>query len=217
MLGSAIVRNTGTVTQTGNVGVGNTPTGTASIVNAAGGTWSITTDALIANDSLQATFVNDGTLIKSGGTGLSVIRPAVSSSQNGTGHVIAASGLLDLARSVSGHEALEVRNGATLILEGGASSDTAFAFGDSGGTLQLNDGDDYHGSITHFTAADMLDVRSVGFSGQSATYKANVGSSGTLTFSDGKHAVALTLVDNYTKDSFHLTSDKAGGTLITIV
>ena len=217
LLSSAVVQNSGTVSQTGNIGVGDPTNGTARIVNAAGATWTIANDALIAGDSTHSAFINDGTLIKQGSAGRSVIAPSVKSSAGGAGLVAVQDGSLELARDVSGHEALQTQGASTLILDAGASADTSFSFIGSGGTLQLGDAADFHGSISNFASTDLLDIRSVAFSGQSLAYQGTGPASGTLTLSDGAHSAALSLLGTYTPGSFHVASDQHGGTLITVV
>lgn len=216
LLGSATLQNTGTVTQTGNVGVGDPTNGAARIINATGAVWTIADDALIAGDSVQAAFVNDGTLVVTAGQGLSVIRPAVTSSLHGAGHIEVASGSLELVRGLSGHETLQIDPGSTLILDADASAETTVAFEGSGSHLQLNDAAGDHGTIVNFSGADTLDLRSVAFTGQSPIYHDTSTLSGTLNLGDGTHAASLAMLGSFKSSSFHASGDGHGGTLITL-
>ena len=217
LLGSTVFRNLGAVSQTGSVGVGAARNGAASIVNAAGATWEIAGDGLIAGDSTKATFVNDGTLIKTPGFyGRSVVRPAVTGSAGAEGSIIVQGGSLELVHDVSGHQAMQALANSRLVLDAGASADTSFAFAGSGSALELGDGSVFKGTIAGFAAGDVLDVRSVAFSGQSAGYTSTGASSGTLNLTDGTHAAALKLLGSYAAGAFHLASDGHGGTAVTL-
>lgn len=213
-LASAHFQNSGTVTQTGNVGVGDPTNGAATISNRVDATWSITNDSLIAGDSALATFVNDGTLIKSGGTGTSVVRPALGSSTHGAGTVEVASGTLEFTQAISGHESLKTASGTTLILDAGASAGTAFSFEGTAGTLQLGNAQAFHGTIANFSGSQAIDLGSIGYAGQTPRYATTSSGAGVLTVTDGTHMATLAMSGQYVERSFHLASDGHGGTLI---
>ena len=152
----------------------------------------------------------------SGDAGRSVVRPAITGSADGQGRIVVKDGSLELVRAVSGHQAMEAQANARLILDDSASADTAFTFTGTNSAFELRDAADYKGSIAGFAASDVLDLRQIAFSGQSAGYTPTGASSGTLTLTDGTHSAALKLLGSYTASSFNLASDTHGGTAITL-
>jgi autotransporter passenger strand-loop-strand repeat protein len=109
-------------------------------------------------------------------------------------------------------------NGGTVeILNGAIVSSALVAFG-SGGTLKLDNSQNFGGTISGFnsTLPDQIDLVDIGFTGQSTLgYTDSGGASGTLTVGDGTHTANLLLLGGYVTANFTAQSDGHGGTLIT--
>lgn len=88
-----------------------------------GATWSLDGDVGIARGKAKTSIItNSGTLIKSSGTGTSVVGLAITD----TGLIEAASGTLDFTGAVKGKGSMKIDAGATLELDStGASTLTA--------------------------------------------------------------------------------------------
>lgn len=111
--------------------------------------------------------------------------------------------------------ALSIGAGATLILDKTSAAGAAVTFTGPGGVAQLTDATSFHGSMAGFGGSDVMDLRSVGFSGTLALAYAGSGTTGTLTVSDGTHVASLAMRGAYTQASFAAASDHFGGTAIT--
>jgi hypothetical protein len=88
------------------------------------------------------------------------------------------------------------------------SSTITFA---GGGTLKLDAAGAYHFLVAGFVVPDAFDLAAVNFASATKDYVGDT-SSGTLTVSDGTHAVSLVLLGNYTAASFNLGHESGGGT-----
>ena len=111
--------------------------------------------------------------------------------------------------------ALSVAAGATLILDDTAGAGAAVTFAGAGAVAQLSDPTSFHGSLAGFGGGDVLDLRSMGFSGHFGMTYAGTGAAGTLTVSDGTHVASLAMRGTYTTGDFMAASDGLGGTAIT--
>jgi autotransporter passenger strand-loop-strand repeat protein len=90
---------------------------------------------------------------------------------------------------------------ATLKFDAAATSDAGLIYG---------------GVISGFGAGDAIDLAGLGFvSGQTSATSVLSGSNTLLTIANGSQSVALTLAGNQTSDTFAVTSDGSGGTVIT--
>ena len=70
--------------------------------------------------------------------------------------------------------------------------------------------------VAAFDSADAIDLANVEFGTASISYHANAGGTGgMLTISDGAHIGELSLVGNYSADSFSVAADHLKGTSIT--
>jgi autotransporter passenger strand-loop-strand repeat protein len=111
--------------------------------------------------------------------------------------------------------------GATLsggfleIKSGGTAGTSQIAFTSAGGTLQLDDSQHFSATISGFGVPGNIDLRDISFgSGTTLAYD-NLGTSGTLTVSDGTHTATLNLLGQYVAGNFTKQTDNNGGTLIT--
>lgn len=106
--GSELLVNSGSLTENGAVTLDNS----ASLGNAKGGTWNITSDSGIAPGSgATGSITNVGTFEKTAGSGTSVI--AADFVNNGT--IIATSGTLDFTGGFTNHGRI-IENGGTVIV-----------------------------------------------------------------------------------------------------
>lgn len=111
--------------------------------------------------------------------------------------------------------ALSIAAGVTLILDKAAASGAAVTFAGAGAVAQFTDAASFHGSLAGFGSSDVMDLRSVGFSGALGLAYAGNGQAGTLTVSDGMHVASLAMRGSYATANFLAASDHLGGTAIT--
>jgi hypothetical protein len=191
-----------TISGAGHLGNGELSLTNAGTIDATG------THALTIDTGANAVF-NSGVLEASGSGGLTVASSIVNS-----GVLWANGSVLTVDGQVSGSGTAAIDGTATLDLE--ASATVNVAFGTGAGTLKLGDSFHFNGTIAGFGDADVIDLADVNFATASLSYHQNVsGTGGTLTISDGAHVAELSLVGNYSADSFSLASDLAKGTAIT--
>jgi autotransporter passenger strand-loop-strand repeat protein len=119
------------------------------------------------------------------------------------GHVVALAGGSVLGATISGG-ALQLSSGAI------ASSGTTIDFAGAG-TLTLEGTGAYHFLVAGFAVPDVIDLTAVNFASATKSYSGNT-LSGTLTVTDGTHAVSLQLLGNYMAASFNLGAEGGGGT-----
>jgi len=112
-------------------------------------------------------------------------------------------------------------SGGTLeITSGGTAAGTTITFGAAGGTLILDDSQNFTsgvGVIGGFGVPGNLDLADISYSSSNTLgfVEAGGNTSGTLTVSDGTHTAVLTLLGQYVAGNFTMQSDGHGGTLIT--
>ena len=114
-------------------------------------------------------------------------------------------------------------NGATLnggllrIAEDGTAGSSTITFTSAGGTLQLDDAENFDGAISGFGVPGAIDLVDIAFGVQTTmNYLPGAGNtSGTLIVSDGTHTASLLLFGQYLAANFNLASNGAGGTLVT--
>jgi hypothetical protein len=171
-------------------------------------------------DSTQA-FSNRGALDLGGGTfteaslansgtinGFGVIDAPV----NNTKTISAAGGVLEVDGTVTGAGRFDIGVGSELRLDQAATAVTA-TFAGADGTLAMADPDAFNGKIAGFAAGDTIDL--VGLVATSVT---RTRGTDILVFSnDGATVAALTLTGDYLGDTFHVASDGAGGTNVTLI
>lgn len=101
------------------------------------------------------------------------------------------------------------------VFAGGAIENVTF--GSKFGDLILDEGSALTGSISGWQSSGVIDLRGVHFDEDATTlaYAANSDQSGgTLTVADGTHAIALSLLGQYTAADFAIASDGHGGTSV---
>ena len=113
-----------------------------------------------------------------------------------------------------------VLNGGVLQADKGSTVD-GVTFTNAGGSLQLDKSQSFHGLIAGFASpqgvAEEIDLRDIAFGPftKETFTEASNNLSGTLTVANGSQTASLTLLGQYSTANFHLSSDTAGGTIIT--
>lgn len=195
-----------TISGAGQLGAGQMTLHNEGVINADG------TQALVI-DTGANTIVNSGTLEASGSGGL-IINSDVTNTE--TGQLWAHGGNITANGAVNGGAALIDDAGS---IEFGAAASTNVNFGDAAdgsfNTLKLNDADQFNGTVTGLNADDVLDFSDIDFAGATLNYSDNgSGTGGTLTVTDGTDTANINLVGSYAANSFQLTMDASGGTLV---
>ena len=140
------------------------------------------------------------------------------------GLLVAGSGGHASGARIASGGTLEIAGGTASIAGGAAGSGAMLAFASlaPGGTLVIAGSAMPSASILGFDAGggadgDVFDLASIPFAG-SASASATLGFDNVLTVSDGGHTVALTLdpTQNFKGERFHVGSDGAGGSEITL-
>jgi len=104
---------------------------------------------------------------------------------------------------------LTVAQGATLELT--AAYAGAVTFAGSTGTLQLDSSTSFSGTVAGMTGQDTLDLADVNFASLQGSNFSGSSSGGTLSVTDGTHAVTIALLGNYMASTFVASSDGHGG------
>jgi O-antigen biosynthesis protein len=133
----------------------------------------------------------------------------VDAALSNTGTVETDGGTLQLADEVSGSGALRVDDNAVLEVKDGASGGTV-VFDGADGTLQLDGPLNIQDAITGFAQTDAIDIPNL--TATDASW-----SDGTLTVDTNFFPFTLALLGDYSGDTFKVTSDRHGGSDITIV
>ena len=91
-----------------------------------------------------------------------------------------------------------------MVLDVGGTDLTNVAFGSGGGTLELNPGAAFTGTVAGFGAHDAIDIRGLAFGARTTlAYAENASATGgTLTVTHRGHSVQLALLGNYMAASF---------------
>ena len=206
--GGSAVSNSVTIDATGALTLGDASSTAATFTN--GGLYRLDTDVgLIAGGTAGSSFINSssGTLSKTGGTGRSVIATAVANA----GTILAGSGTLALTGAVTGTGVLDIGAGATLELGTGVAATQAIDFAGLAATLLVDSVAGAVQTISGLTVGDAIDL-----AGLTAT-KAVVNAADKLVISNGTTVVAqLQLSGPYLNDTFTVTSDGHGGSLVTL-
>ncbi|MBA3811434.1 MAG: hypothetical protein H0X27_07300 [Caulobacteraceae bacterium] len=206
--GRATLNDVGAVDQAGDITIGGTGSTGATLIIAAGATYTMLNDSDIARgNSNKSSLQNSGLLIKSGGTATSVIAVQITD----TGAIKVEDGTLDLTRAIKGGGTMAVDAGATLEVDASASAGLDVTFNGADATLALGDPAKFAATIHRFDPGDTIDLLGI-----KAT-AAKLGPGDTLVITNGSKAVAtLQLAGNHANDVFAVASDGQGGTNITI-
>ena len=205
--------NTKSVTQRGGtVTIGDTSGDKAILNNELLGTYDIADDSGIGRGSSTGSdILNAGLFEKTGGTGTSVIAPAVTN----TGTIEVTGATLDVQGVVTGTGADEISGSSTLEFDSTVAAGQTVSFTGSGGTLNLGAPQGFAGKISGFDTVGANDTIEVAAPWVFSGFTENVGGTrGTLGFMNGASTLSLTLIGNYNPADFHQTQAN-GSTLIT--
>jgi hypothetical protein len=161
-------------------------------------------------DTGTNTIVNSGTLEATGSGGL-----VIDSDVENSGLLWAKGANITFHGSVTGGAAL--MEGTASIEFGAASSANVTLEANATGTLKLADSFDFSGIVSGFNQDDHIDLLDMAFGiGTAASYIENqAGTGGTLSVTDGAHTVEITLLGQYSADSFAVAADDTTGTLLS--
>jgi hypothetical protein len=220
--------NTGSVSQSGDLHLGN-PTTAGAAINGAGASYSMQGAVdIIPNGGGASSFTNNGTFVRTG-TGSSDVSVAFVNHKNvsvgsggmhflssltNTGTMTATGALLQIQTGITGTGALDVGSGGTVLLNAGADAGQTLDFLAGSGALDLATPAAFAGTIEGFKHGNLIDLQGKPFTSFTTEKFAN----GTLTVKNGATTVAsLHFAGSYTTASFHLSSDGHSGTLISHV
>jgi len=181
----------------------------------------------------QLTLHNEGTIIASGSSALTIDTAANAIVNSGTLEAVGSGGLdihSDIANfgllwanggsitidgDVSGTGSALI-NGAALFEMGGAFGQNVKLDADANATLKIDHAADFSGTVAGFDANDALDLADLAFdSNTTLGYAANSSNTGgTLTVSDGTQTVNIALLGQYMAADFVMSANGFGGTLI---
>jgi autotransporter passenger strand-loop-strand repeat protein len=133
------------------------------------------------------------------------------SGASGSSTTVDAGGLLIVGSG--GVASATTISGGFVELGGGNGTGGGLITFAGGGELKLDQSTAFTGQIAGFAVPDELDLADISFgAGTTLSFtEAGTNTSGTLTVSDGTH----TALGQYTTGQFHITSDGAGGSLVT--
>jgi hypothetical protein len=170
------------------------------MTNAAGAVLNIVNNSNINSNSTGTSLTNAGTLIKSGGSGLSTIGMATIN----TGMVEIGSGGMSFLKPVSGSGTFQEDAGTSLTFRAAVGAGSKIAMGiDSDLFVDTTAG--FAASIAGFAVGNIIETP-LAFTGASLSFDAGLDK---LTVTNGSSSVGLQLVGNYTAANFRLFSDGA--------
>lgn len=206
--GTATVSDVGTVDQTGAITIGDAAGNAAKLTIGKGDTYKIDGNVGIARGTSHlSSLVDSGTLIRSSGTGKSVIGVTVTDS----GLIEVATGTLDFTQAITGKGGMKIDAGATLEIGNKASSTLTATFGGAGATLELGKAGKFAATIAGFAPGETIDLL------KTAATSATLNGSDQLVITNGTTTVAtLQLTGTYTGATFNVASDGSKGTNITV-
>jgi hypothetical protein len=194
--------NDGTVTQSGgSTTLGDASGGTAFLDNRSRGTYDITDDSGIGLGRSTASHIqNAGLFEKTGGTGTSVIAPAVTN----TGTVEVTAGTLDLQGAVTGRGTDKVSGASTLEFDSTVAATQTVKFLGGASTVDLTDPNGFFGKIAGFASLDAVQLS--GDWDFSSFSENAAGTLGTLTLANDASHHAFDFVGDYTASDFKIAS-----------
>jgi hypothetical protein len=205
-------RNAGTVSETGQLTLGDVNGQGAVFVNQAGGVFDIAGNSGIDGTAPSATFQNAGLLEKTVGAKSSIGVALVN-----TGTVEATSGTLDLQKAVTGNGGtLKIDAGKAIQADAAVSGGQTVDFNGGGDKLVLTDATHFAGKLSNFAVGDMLDLRQFDPATATLGFAENAAmTQGTLTVTDGALVAKITLLGQYMASGFNKASDGVGGINVT--
>jgi hypothetical protein len=213
-LGGAVSwNNYATVTETGSVTIGDASGSAATITNRTGATYDLAGDVGITPEMGGGSFTNSGMLAKTIGSGTSVIGLSMT---NAAGTVEADSGTLDVQKAISGSGgSLNVKNGASLELDGSVSAGQQVNFSGTGSTLALTNASAFNAPIAGFATSDFLDLTTFDPTQTTVAFTENAANTqGTLVVKEGATCISFTLLGQYAAAGFQTEPDSGAGTNI---
>ena len=206
--------NINTVNQSGgNVTLGdNIPADEAILFNTSVATYDILDDSGIGLGASMASFIkNTGLFEKTGGTGTSVIAPAVTN----TGTIEVTGATLDMQGVVAGTGADEISGSSTLEFDSTVAAGQTVSFTGSG-ELALSDPAAFAGRIGGFDTVGANGAIEVAGPWVFSGFKEKAaGTQGALEFANGASTISLILLGNYNPADFVHQTQANGSTLIT--
>ncbi|EHR01378.1 VCBS domain-containing protein [Bradyrhizobium sp. WSM471] len=152
---------------------------------------------------------NAGILEASGPGGLIVV-----SAVDNSGFLWANTANLTVKGAVSGNGTAIIDGPGLLEFEAASNANVVFGLA-SGGTLSLGDAFHFNGTISGFNDLDIIELNNFNPDSATISYVQNANTGGTLTIANGAQVAHLTLLGDYTADSFNLVSDLPGHALVT--
>ena len=218
-LGGAVQwQNSGTISETNALTIGDASPEQAKFINEKGGKLNFTTDVGIfvgANPASSFTNSVGASLAKTGGSGDSQI--FVDFINNGK--VTVATGAIEFKAIVSGKGSFTIDPGTVLQFDSSVAKTASIDFLTKvGGTLSLVDSQGFAAIIHGFggTNTDRIDLHDINFNSGAfnMTYHPKGKTGGVLTATDGSHTAVLNFFGKYTLGNFHASSDGGSGTLL---
>lgn len=207
LAGTGAVSVSGTVDGTGTLTLGAHKSDRIVLSIAAGAIYELDGDVGIAAGARKASLLDGGVLIKSAGTGESVVGANITDS----GLIEAATGTLDLTQALTGSGALKIDSGATLELDAAAAKTLTATFNGTDATLALGSVATFASAIAGFASGDVLDLLKTAATG------AVLETGGRLLITNGSQTVATLHLEGAGKhDTFTVTSDGHGGSNIVL-
>jgi hypothetical protein len=202
----------------GSATLGDAAAHVAKLAIASTGVWNLLDDSGIGRGSATgSTIVNAGLLKKTGGSGVSVITPAVTNTGANTGGAVVngglyvSSGTLDIKGAVTGGTAAApatdtLANGATLEFDSSVGTSSALhaqnVVFSGAGTLSLGSPATFWGEISGFGAHDTIAL----LGPWTFSSFAEVGGIGQLTLANGGTTHRFDFVGTFTASSFAIAS-----------
>lgn len=107
---------------------------------------------------------------------------------------------------------IPVTGGASVEIDGASTQSVAFS--GTTGTLKLDDAVHFTGHVAGLQGSDALDLVDVNYGAKTTASFMGNSSGGTLTVSDGTNTAHISLVGDYLKSGWTLSSDGHGGTVV---
>jgi len=211
--GTAQWYNTGTITETAALTIGDSLGDKAIFVNQAAGVFDLAGNVGIGRGTATtSTFTNQGLLAKTAGS-TSTIGVALAN----TGTIESASGTLDLQQAVTGTGGtLKIDAGKVIQADAAVAAGQTVDFNGGGDKLVLTDATHFAGKLQDFGTGDKLDLTQFAPAATTLGFVENAGNTGgTLTVTDGALVAKIALLGQYTASGFHTAADGNSGTLIT--
>ena len=195
--GSAVLSNSGSLTQTGEWTLGSSSTDTAQLVNKLGATFTIAGSSTIYSNG-NTVINNAGTLVMQAG-GTSQIDVAVINS----GTVNISSGSLTFLRTISGNGNFNMGAATRLTFDSAVASGGNLTLG-SYADLFVNATAGFHETIYGFSNGNIVEMGGFDYTGSTLSFNS---ANDQLTIQNGMLSSTLQFAGALSLSSFHLFSD----------